>query len=131
MKDLRVGTASDSESACVITVGDEHAALWWDGEHWTYSPASAKPYADWHEAKRLMEELRNSRGSTIRTTHLPVLKRRPTIEELETMMDDPDCDVGILPSGELVANPSRHFSEDVPKLVDALLGRDPHKPPRK
>ena len=51
----------------VIVVGDEYAAIWWDGEHWTHDPSKALHIIEWKEAKRLMSELRNSRLSTIRT----------------------------------------------------------------
>ena len=95
----------------VIVVGDDQAAIWWDGEHWTFNPAKAKPYLDWNEAKAMMSELRNSRGSTIRTENRPVLQGKPTIAELEAMMEgDNDPPIGLLPNGEVVAHPSRHFA---------------------
>ena len=100
----------------VITVGDDHAAIWWDGTHWTYNPAHARPYTDWHEAKAMMEELQNSRSSKHRTESMPVLKGdKPTIEDLEQMMDGPAPGIGILPNGELVAHPSRHLSAHIPR----------------
>ena len=113
MTDQEVADQQDTTLPYVITVGDDHAAIWWDGAHWTYNPALACPYTDWHEAKAMMKELQNSRSSKHRTESMPVLKGRPTIEDLERMMDGPAPGIGILPNGELVAHPSRHLSAQV------------------
>lgn len=110
MSDTRVPEINEPHRGYVVTVGDDHAAIWWDGEHWTYNPAKAKRYTDWHEAKAMMSELQNSRNSKHRTESVPVLQGKPTIEELEAMLEEPDPPIGILPNGEVVAHPSRHFS---------------------
>ena len=88
----------------VIVVGDEYAAIWWDGEHWTHDPSKALHIIEWKEAKRLMSELRNSRLSTIRTDNSSDLKAKPTIEDLESIMDanSPTPTISILPNGEVV-----------------------------
>ena len=97
----------------MITVGDDRAAIWWDGAHWTYNPANAYPYTDWHEAKAVMEELQCSSGTKHRTELMPVLKGKPSIDDLERMIEGPAPGIGILPNGEVVAHPSRHVSASV------------------
>ena len=85
----------------VICVGDNHAKLWWAGEHWAYNQNSAKRFTDWHEAKAKMSELRNSSGSTIRTEDPPP---KPTIAELEKILSFADPRVQIMPNGEVITS---------------------------
>lgn len=51
-----------------IIAGDRFAMIYWDGEFWTQHPRKAAVYHDWKEAKAKMSELRDSSGSTIRTS---------------------------------------------------------------
>ena len=51
----------------VIRCGDDHASIWWAGESWSIHEEDALVVPEWQDAKRLMAELRDSHGSTIRT----------------------------------------------------------------
>ena len=60
----------------IVKVGDEHAAIYWNGNHWTRDASEAFVFTDWHLAKRCMSRLRDSSGTTVRTK--PVGEFDPT-----------------------------------------------------
>lgn len=68
----------------IIVVGDDHASIYWTGDHWSRDASHAKVYADWREAKRWMARLRNSSGTTIRTTSVG---REPTPRNAKASRD--------------------------------------------
>ena len=48
----------------IVMVGDDHAAIYWSGRHWTRYRDDAKIYGDWKTAKDVQKDLRTSHGST-------------------------------------------------------------------
>ena len=73
----------------VIRCGDDHASIWWAGESWSIHEEDALVVPEWQDAKRLMAELRDSHGSTIRTE-----SREPENPESSTRHDDAMAETG-------------------------------------